>query len=249
MTGAEFAANVADAIAELEAAGEGFSGLMLCPFFANEAFPTVAPGFLCATEQVVRDAGGLIMADEVQPGFGRLGSHWWGHDWIGLVPDIVTLGKPMANGHPVAAVVTRPDIMEAFRSAFGYFNTFGGNPVSSAAALATLDVIEEEALVQNAATVGPHVTEMLRGLDHPFLHEVRGAGLFFGIEFRKDGAPATDFVGELVEQVVARGVLLNKIGRHGEVLKMRPPMPFSHQNAEHLVQVLDDALKATPLDA
>jgi 4-aminobutyrate aminotransferase-like enzyme len=249
MTGAEFAANVADAIAELEAAGEGFSGLMLCPFFANEAFPTVAPGFLRATERVVRGAGGLIMADEVQPGFGRLGSHWWGHDWIGLVPDIVTLGKPMANGHPVAAVVTRPDIMEAFRSAFGYFNTFGGNPVSSAAALATLDVIEDEALVQNAATVGPYVTEMLRGLDHPFLHEVRGAGLFFGIEFRKDGAPATDFVAEVVEQVVARGVLLNKIGRHGEVLKMRPPMPFSHQNAEHLVQVLDDALKATPLDA
>ena len=90
---------------------------------------------------------------------------------------------------------------------------------------------------------------MLRGLDHPFLHEVRGAGLFFGMEFRKDGAPATDFVGELVEQVVARGVLLNKIWRHGEVLKMRPPMPFSHQNAEHLVQVLDDALRATPLDA
>jgi len=249
MTGVEFASNVAAAIAELEAAGEGFSGLMLCPFFANEAFPTVAPGFLRATEQVVRDAGGLIMADEVQPGFGRLGSHWWGHDWIGLVPDIVTIGKPMANGHPVAAVVTRPDIMEGFRSAFGYFNTFGGNPVSSAAALATLDVIEDERLVQNAATVGLHVTQMLRDLDHPFLHEVRGAGLFFGIEFRKDGAPATDFVAELVEQVVARGVLLNKIGRHGEVLKMRPPMPFSHQNAEHLVQVLDYALRGTPLDA
>ena len=249
MTGVEFASNVAAAIAELEAAGEGFSGLMLCPFFANEAFPTVAPGFFRATEQVVRDAGGLIMADEVQPGFGRLGSHWWGHDWIGLVPDIVTIGKPMANGHPVAAVVTRPDIMEGFRSAFGYFNTFGGNPVSSAAALATLDVIEDERLVQNAATVGLHVTQMLRDLDHPFLHEVRGAGLFFGIEFRKDCAPATDFVAELVEQVVARGVLLNKIGRHGEVLKMRPPMPFSHQNAEHLVQVLDDALRGTTLDA
>jgi 4-aminobutyrate aminotransferase-like enzyme len=249
MTGAEFAAHVAAAIADLEAAGEGFSGIMLCPYFANEAFPTVPHGFLAETEAVVRAAGGLIMADEVQPGFGRLGSYWWGHDWIGLVPDIVTLGKPMANGHPVAAIVTRPEIMEAFRAAFGYFNTFGGNPVSCAAALATLDVIEEEDLVENARTVGAATLEMLRGLDHPFLQEVRGTGLFFGIEFRKDGVPATAFVEELVEQVVARGVLLNKIGRHGEVLKMRPPMPFSARDAAQLAQVLADALKATPLDA
>ena len=119
-----FAENIARAIAELEATGQGFAGLMLCPSFANEGFPTVSPGFLDPTVEVVKRAGGLILCDEVQPGFGRLGSHFWGHDWLGFAPDVVTIGKPMANGHPVAAVLTRPDIMETFRTAFGYFNTF-----------------------------------------------------------------------------------------------------------------------------
>ena len=114
-----FAGNVARAIAELEAAGHGFSGIILCPFFANEGFPTLEPGFLDPTIAVIRRAGGLIIADEVQPGFGRLGSHFWGHDWLGLAPDVVTIGKPMANGHPVAAVLARPEVLGAFRDAFG----------------------------------------------------------------------------------------------------------------------------------
>ena len=182
-----FAGDVARAIRDLEASGSGFSGLMLCPVFANEGFPTVPPGFLDPTVAVVRRAGGLILCDEVQPGFGRMGSHFWGHDALGFAPDVVTLGKPMANGHPVAAVVARPDVMAAFREAFGYFNTFGGNPVSAAAATAVLDVIAEEELMPRAAKTAARTMKLLRGLKHPAIREVRGAGLFFGLVLEEDG--------------------------------------------------------------
>ena len=140
---AAFAANVARAIDELEAAGHGFAGADALPDLRQRGLAAdPAPGFLDPTVAVVRQAGGLILCDEVQPGFGRVGGQLWGHDWLGLAPDVVTLGKPMGNGYPVAGVVARPDVMAAFREAFGYFNTFGGNPVAAAAAMAVLDVIE-----------------------------------------------------------------------------------------------------------
>ena len=240
-----FADHVAGAIAELEAAGIGFASLILCPFFANEGFPDLPHGFLDPVADVVRRAGGIIIADEVQPGFGRTGSHWWGHDRIGLVPDVVTVGKPMGNGHPVAAVITRPEIMTEFREAFGYFNTFGGNPVSCAAAMAVLDVIEDEGLVENAREVGAYALERLRALRHPMIAEMRGAGLFFGIEFVKDAdlTPAPEFGGAVAEEMRRRGVLLNKLGRWGNVIKIRPPMPFSRENADLLVDTLADVLE------
>ncbi len=245
-----FAANVADAIADLKAAGHGFSGLMVCPLFANEGLPDLPAGFLDPTVAVVRAAGGLILADEVQPGFGRSGSHFWGHDRLGFAPDVVTLGKPMANGHPVAAVVARPAVMAAFREAFGYFNTFGGNPVSAAACLAVLDVMADEGLMQNAARTGAHLLDRFRALRHPWLVEVRGAGLFFGLEFVTDaGAPATAFVEDLVERMVARGFLMNRIGRHGNVLKIRPPVPFGIDHADLLADALAGALAETPVAA
>lgn len=246
-----FADNIARAIGELEDAGHGFSGMMLCPFFANEGFPALPPGFFAPAEAVIRAAGGLILADEVQPGFGRLGSHFWGHEALGMRPDVVTLGKPMANGHPVAAVVARPDVMSAFREAFGYFNTFGGNPVSAAAALATLAVMQEEGLQENARKVGAYALERLRALRHPLLAEVRGSGLFFGIEFVTDAAmtPATGFVEDLVEGMRAEGILMNRIGRHGNTLKMRPPMPFSRENADLLVDTLERVLARTQVAA
>lgn len=243
--GAIFAGHVARAITELEDAGFGFSALMLCPVFANEGIPTVTPGFLDATAGAVKAAGGLMIADEVQPGFGRAGSHFWGHDWLGFAPDIVTVGKPMANGHPVAAVLARPDVMAAFREAFGYFNTFGGNPVSAAACLATLQVIDDEGLQTNAAKTSAHMTERLRDLHHPLLAETRTAGLFFGAEFVTDEAmtPATEFVADLVEDMVQRGFLMNRIGRHGNTLKIRPPMPFSIEHADLLMDALEAALR------
>lgn len=242
-----FAAHVARAIAELEAAGHGFSGMMLCPVFANEGIPTVQPGFLDPTVAVIRRAGGLVIADEVQPGFGRVGSHFWGHDWLGIAPDVVTVGKPMANGHPVAAVLATPAVMGAFRDAFGYFNTFGGNPVSAAACMAVLDVMDDEGLQQNAARVSAHAMDRLRALRHPLLAEVRGAGLIFGAEFVLDDAmtPATDFVADVVEQMVQRGFLLNRIGRAGNTLKIRPPMPFSVDHADMLMDALQDVLAQT----
>ena len=242
-----FAAHVARAIAELEAAGHGFSGMMLCPVFANEGIPTVQPGFLDPTVAVIRRAGGLVIADEVQPGFGRVGSHFWGHDWLGVAPDVVTVGKPMGNGHPVAAVLATPAVMGAFRDAFGYFNTFGGNPVSAAACMAVLDVMEDEGLQQNAARVSAHAMERLRALRHPLLAEVRGTGLIFGAEFVLDEAmtPATDVVTDIVERMVERGFILNRIGRAGNTLKIRPPMPFSIENADMLMDALEDVLAET----
>jgi 4-aminobutyrate aminotransferase-like enzyme len=239
-----FAGHVAAAIADLERAGFGFSGMMLCPVFANEGLPSVSPGFLDPTVKVIRDAGGLVLCDEVQPGFGRVGSHFWGHDWLGFAPDVVTVGKPMANGHPVAAVLARPEVMAAFREAFGYFNTFGGNPVSAAACMAVLDVIRDEGLQENAARVTAHAVERMRALQHPCLADVRATGLFFGMEFVLDEAmtPATDLVADLVEAMVARGFLLNRIGRAGNTLKMLPPMPFSVEHADLLFDALTDVL-------
>ena len=243
------AGHVARAIGELEAAGHGFSGLILCPVFANEGLPALPDGFLAPTIAAVRAAGGLVIADEVQPGFGRVGSHFWGHDRIGLAPDVVTVGKPMANGHPVAAVLARPEVMAAFREAFGYFNTFGGNPVSAAAAMAVLDVIDDEGLVGNALETSSYLLDRMQALSHPLLAEVRGAGLFFGLEFVQDDAmtPATAFVEDLVEAMVARGFLLNRIGRHGNTLKIRPPMPFGREHADLLCDALDAALGAAPV--
>jgi 4-aminobutyrate aminotransferase-like enzyme len=235
-----FADNVARAIAELQAEGFGFSAIMLCPVFANEGLLTPEPGFLGPTVAVVRKAGGLILCDEVQPGFGRVGSHFWGHDALGFAPDVVTVGKPMANGHPVAACLARPDVMAAFRDAFGYFNTFGGNPVSAAACLATLDVIEEEGLQARAAHTSAYLMERLRALRHGRIADVRAAGLFFGVEFAGDGAG--EFVADLVEDMVAAGFLLNRIGRNGATLKMRPPMPFGPEHADLLADALQQAL-------
>jgi 4-aminobutyrate aminotransferase-like enzyme len=242
-----FAEHVARAIAELEAAGHGFAGMMLCPSFANEGFPSVEKGFLDPACEMIHRAGGLVLCDEVQPGFGRMGSHFWGHDMLGFAPDVVTLGKPMANGHPCAAVVTRPEIMAAFRNAFGYFNTFGGNPVSCAAAMAVLDVIEEEQLQSNADRVGRHALDRLRAIEHPLKVEARGQGLFFGAEFAKeDGSPATAFVAQVVEGMRSRGVLMNKIGREANILKMRPPMPFDIAHADLAIDTLQDVLAETP---
>jgi len=242
-----FAQAVSRAIVELEESGFGFSGMMFCPAFANEGLPALPKGFLDPALGVIRRARGLILCDEVQPGFGRLGSHWWGHERMGFAPDVVTVGKPMANGHPVAAVITRPDLMEVFREAFGYFNTFGGNPVSAAAAMATLRVIEDEGLVENAAQTGAYLLDRLRALRHPLIAEVRGAGLFISIEFMDGDAPATAFAGRLVEAMREAGVLLGSTGKHDNALKLRPPMPFSRENADLVVDLLSRALKATPV--
>ncbi len=255
--GAEFAAafthEVRAAVQSLQDSEFGVSALMICPFFANEGFPDLPPGFLDGAIRAVRDAGGLIIADEVQPGFGRLGSHFWGHERMGFVPDVVTIGKPMGNGHPVAAVVAGHDTLAAFRNAFGYFNTFGGNPVSCAAASAVLEVIDAEGLVENAFEVGEYARARLRELagHYPVIADVRGAGLFFGAEMVLDEAqtPATAFTRRVVEGMRQRGILLNSGGLGEATLKIRPPMVFSRENADLLVDTLADVLAETPVIA
>ncbi len=245
--GSDFARHVENAIDELEALGIGFAALLLCPYFANEGFPDLPEKWLDPTIQAVKQAGGLIIADEVQPGFGRIGSHMWGHQYQGFTPDIVTLGKPMANGHPVAAVVTTHEIITAFRTSFRYFNTFGGNPVSAAAANAVLDVIQEENLLKNAADVGAYAKGSLLQLakKHFVIGNVRGRGLFFGAELvhgKHCKTPAADLTHEVVNLMRQNGVLINKLGIYGNTTKIRPPMPFSKENADHFLSVLDHAL-------
>ena len=248
--GSIFAGHVAKAVQELEAAGFGCSGILLCPMFANEGLPSLRQGWLNKTVDIIRAAGGIVISDEVQPGFGRAGSHFWGHDKLGFAPDVVVMGKPMANGHPVGAVATRPDVMAAFRNAFSYFNTFGGNAVSAAAALAVLDVIRDEGLQDNAARVSAHVAERMAALRHPLLRDTRSNGLFFGAEFILDnGQPASRFCADLVEAMVASGVLMNVIGAGRNILKIRPPMPFSLENADVLMDRLEAALTSPPVPA
>ena len=198
----------------------------------------------------VHAAGGFFIADEVQAGFGRLGSHMWGHQKLGVIPDIVTLGKPMGNGHPLAGVVARRDLVEGFTSRNMYFNTFGGNPVSAAVGMAVLDAIEDENLLENAVTVGAHTLDKLVPRSRSgtrFIGDVRGAGMFFAVELvsdRKAKTPATAQTKRLVNLMRERGVLISRIGIHDNILKIRPPMTFSKQHADLLIETLDGVLAA-----
>jgi 4-aminobutyrate aminotransferase-like enzyme len=233
-----FAHEIQIAIDDLEAAGHGFSGFLFCPTFANEGLPDLPQNFMKPAAKAIHAAGGILIADEVQPGFGRSGDTWWGHDWLGLSPDVVTLGKPMANGHPVAAVVARAEVMSAFRNAFGYFNTFGGNPVSCAAAAATLDVIEQDNLVENAKLVGAEFLQNLHGLDHDSIASTRGRGLFIALELETDGVADEALAAHVVEYARNNGMLMGRTGRNRNVLKLRPPMPFSSNNATLALDIL-----------
>ena len=238
-----FAREIQIAIDDLEASGHGFSGFLFCPTFANEGLPNLPQDFMQPAAKVIHAAGGILIADEVQPGFGRSGDTWWGHNWLGLSPDVVTLGKPMANGHPVAAVVARAEVMAAFRNAFGYFNTFGGNPVSCAAAAATLDVIENENLVANAKTIGVEFLQNLHGLDHTSIASTRGRGLFIALELETDGVADEALAAHVVEYARNNGMLMGRTGRNRNVLKLRPPMPFSAENATLATEILNRAFQ------
>ncbi len=252
--GKKFAAAVAEQIAVHEKSGIGFAALVVCPFFLNEGFPDHCDGWLRPTAEVVRRAGGMLICDEVQSGFGRTGTHFWAHQKMGVVPDVLTLGKPMANGHPVGGAVTTEETMKAFRSGFRYFNTFGGNPVSCAAAMAVLEEIEDQQLLPHAKRVGDHARARLGLLQkkYAFIGDVRGSGMVFGAEMvvnRDDNDPASAFTDRVINAMRHRGILLSKLGRHKNTLKIRPPMPFSVENADFLFDTLDEVLAETPLHA
>ncbi|WP_176073432.1 aminotransferase class III-fold pyridoxal phosphate-dependent enzyme [Brucella intermedia] len=244
-----FAESVAEQIEAIKKFGRGPA------FFIAESIPSVAgqvflpEGYLREVYAMVRAAGGVCIADEVQVGFGRVGSHWWAFEMQEVVPDIVTMGKPIGNGHPMSAVVTTREVADSFNNGMEYFNTFGGNPVSCAAGLAVLDVIERDGLRRNALETGNYLLDGFRAMQKRFdnIGDVRGQGLFLGIELvtdRKTREPATALAKKINDGARERGILMGTEGPFDNVLKMRPPMIFSRANADHLLSVLEDSFAA-----
>ena len=204
-------------------------------------------GYLAGAFAAVRAAGGLCISDEVQVGFGRLGERFWGFELGGVVPDIVTMGKPMGNGHPIAAVVTTRETADRFDQGMKYFNTFGGNPVSCAIAGAVLDELEDHDLQANALTVGSRFVERLRELaaTEPRIGDVRGHGLYLGIELVDDPderTPASWLATEVSERMLGRGVIVYPNGVHGNCLKIKPPMVFADRDVDRFVTELSRTL-------
>jgi 4-aminobutyrate aminotransferase-like enzyme len=242
-----YAAFADDAIASLAEAGLKPAAFFIDSTFLTNGVLEPPEGYLGQVFRKVRAAGGLCVADEVQAGFGRMGGVMWGFETHGVVPDIVTLGKPVGNGHPVGVVVTRPEILDAFARRTSFFSTFGGNCVSAAAALAVLDVVEGERLPENAATVGAHLKRGLQRLmeKHPLIGDVRGRGLTVGVELVRDRAdltPAREETREVLNRMRDHGVLVGSEGRHGNIVKIRPPIVIGRTEADLIVAALDAAL-------
>ena len=225
-------------------------GRDLCGFLA-ESMPSVAGQIVLPTDylgkayEAVRAAGGVCIADEVQTGYGRIGTHFWAFEHYNVVPDIVVLGKPIGNGHPIGAVITTPAIANSFANGMEFFSTFGGNTVSSAIGLEVLTVVQEEKLQAHALDVGNHLLDGLREIqqDHAIIREIRGSGLFLGVELANDNEPATLAAENMVNRMRDAGVLLGTDGPHHNVLKIRPPMPFSHTDADFLLGILLRAIE------
>ncbi len=245
--GRKYAAQVHEAIATLKKRGIKPAAFIIDSIASSCGVVSPPAGYLREAAKIIRDAGGLFIADEVQPGFGRTGRNFWGYEADDFVPDIVTMGKPMGNGHPLAAIVARRDLVQEFSTRGHYFNTFGGNPVSCAAGLAVLDVIEKENLQQNALRVGQHVVEGVRRLAarHECIGDVRGTGLFLAVELvsdRQARAPATKLTATIVNDLRERGVLTGSIGPDDNILKLRPPMVLSMSDADYMLDILDLSL-------
>ncbi len=248
-TGETFARHVRGALDDMKKNGVRPAGLLVDTIFSSDGVFSDPAGFLRPAVEAVRAAGGLFIADEVQPGFGRTGEQMWGFARHGLVPDLVTMGKPMGNGHPVAGMAARPEVLAEFGARSRYFNTFGGNPVSAAAGIAVLEVIESEGLMANAQDTGTYLRDQFRQLKarYPLITEVRGAGLFFGVELRHGGhagTPATSETAAIVNMLRERRVLISAAGPQANVLKIRPQLVFAREHADLLVEKLDQVLQA-----
>lgn len=242
-TGSAYAEDVRKAIDRVKSRGQGVAGF-ICESVLGCGGQVVLPdNYLKEAFRHVREAGGVCIADEVQVGFGRVGSHFWAFETQDVVPDIVTLGKPIANGHPMAVVVTTPEIAAAFHNGMEYFNTFGGNPVSCAIGMAVLDVIEKEHLQENARRVGYRLLKGFEKLkeNFPLIGDVRGLGLFVGVELvknRKTLEPAAKEATYIINRLREHGILISTDGPLHNILKLKPPMVFSEQNADDVVEVL-----------
>lgn len=235
------------AIDSFDEAGVGLAGLIFCSIFANEGLPAVPPGFLAAASALVRKAGGFVISDEVQAGFGRTGK-MWGHEMMGFTPDIVTMGKPMGNGYPVAALVSRADILDAYRSKVFYFNTFAGAQVAAAAGGAVLDEMTERNLIQNAQRIGDHIRAGFARLGerHEIIGDIRGTGLWIGVEMvrdRRTKTPAPEETVRLVNLLKDAGCLAGRIGEYDNVLKIRPPLVCGLDHADELLAAAASSLE------
>ena len=231
----------------LDTAPEPVAALIAEPILGCGGQVVPPPGYLEAAYGHVRAAGALCIADEVQVGFGRMGSHFWSFESQGVVPDIVVLGKPIGNGHPMAAVVTTAEIAASFANGMEFFSTFGGNPVSCAIGMAVLDVIEDEGLQERAATLGEQMLGGFRDLaeHHPLIGDVRGRGLFIGVELVRDREtlePATPEAAQIIEALKERGILMSTDGPLNNVLKIKPPMVLDADDVDFVVRSLDDVL-------
>jgi len=238
---------VQEAIAELADAGLARPTFIAESLLGSCGQFVLPSGFLDDAYRHVRAANGVCIADEVQVGFGRVGTHFWGFQTQGVMPDIVVMGKPMGNGHPIGAVVTTPEIAASFHNGMEYFSTFGGNPVSCAIGLAVLDVIRDEALQDQALRVGDHLRRGFRELAmrHALIGDVRGLGLFVGVEFVRDRhtlEPAREETTYVCNRLKELGILVSVDGPLHNVLKIKPPLVFTLADADYFVETLDRIL-------
>jgi 4-aminobutyrate aminotransferase-like enzyme len=245
--GPRFAADVRKAIAAMKRKKIRLAGLVADSIFSSDGIYPGEPGFMAEAIASVRKAGGVFIADEVQPGFARTGEKMWGFQRHGLVPDMVAMGKPMGNGYPIGGVAVKPALLETFGSTSGYFNTFGGNPVAAAAGLAVLETIGAENLQENARDTGTYLLAGLGAVAQRFacVGDLRGKGLYIGVELvldRKSKAPDRDTATRVVDMLRDRNVLVGIAGPYGNVLKIRPPLTFSREHADILVKALSDSL-------
>ena len=230
----------------LEDDGGGFAGLIVCSIFANEGLPDVPRGFMARAAEMVRAAGGLVIADEVQAGYCRTG-RWWGYEVTGFTPDIVVTGKPMGNGLPLAATAASKALVDRFRAGTRYFNTFASSPLQAAVGMAVLDVIERDRLRENAARVGAALKAALveRKSRCAAIGDVRGQGLFIGIEMVKDGSAQSarsDRAIDVVNRLKDKGFLTSNAGTFGNVVKIRPPLVFKQHDADEFLAAFDATL-------
>ena len=236
---AEFGSRVRQCIERIRAAGLEPAALLVDTIFGSDGVASHPAGFLGPAVNEIHAAGGLFIADEVQPGFGRTGAAMWGFQRHGVTPDLVTMGKPMGNGHPLAALVARSEVMDKFAREHRYFNTFGGNTVACEVGLAVLDVIEEERLMENARQMGDLLQQGLRSLAsrYPALREVRGAGLFVGVQ-----VASRETTTRIVNELSRGGVLIGSAGGNVDSLKIRPPLIIGRSEVELLLETLERVL-------
>jgi 4-aminobutyrate aminotransferase-like enzyme len=236
-------------IARLQQNGQGIAACMIDICFDSNGILIPPPGYAKKVDDKIHAAGGLMIYDEVQSGFCRMGDNFWGFMDCDASPDIVTMGKPMGAGHPVAAVVTRAEIADHFAKRYSYFNTFGGNPVAASAALAVLDVIRDERLLDAVHEVGKFLAEGLRDIEsrYEFVGHLQGKGLFWGLDMVKDPVskePDKSLALQASIKMRDQGILLGSTGRYGNVLKIRPPLIFSRENAVQLLSTLDSVFSS-----